>query len=94
MSKFNDCECNKCIVEGLARYVGRTVTLYTTSGGCSGDGFTGVLVSVDCDCVRLISSIGAPPDNIGKWSFKIKTPQKYNLHGKLFLLSYLSTYFF
>lgn len=28
---------NNCIVEGLCRYIGRTVTIFTTSGGLSGE---------------------------------------------------------
>lgn len=28
---------NNCIVEGLSRYIGRTVTIFTTSGGISGE---------------------------------------------------------
>lgn len=30
-------EHTKCIVTDLARYIGRTVTIFTTSGGISGD---------------------------------------------------------
>jgi len=41
--------------------IGQTVTIFTTSGGLSGNGFTGVLLSVDCNCVRLLADIGAPP---------------------------------
>lgn len=46
----------------LRRYIGQTVTIFTTSGGLSGSGFTGVLVSVDDCFVRLITRIGAAPD--------------------------------
>lgn len=49
------------IVEGLRRYFGQTVTIYTTSGGDSGSGFTGVLISVNCNFVRLLSDIGPAP---------------------------------
>ncbi len=52
-------EC--CLIEDLLRYVGRTVTIFTTSGGLSGSGFTGVLAGVCGDCVRLITDIGAAP---------------------------------
>ena len=45
----------------MARYIGKTVTIFTTSGGISGSGFTGVLASVDERVVRLITCIGAPP---------------------------------
>jgi len=49
----------KHLVESMFRYVGQTVTIFTTSGGLSGNGFTGVLLSVDCNCVRLLADIGA-----------------------------------
>lgn len=49
------------LLESLSRYTGQTVTIFTTSGGCSGAGFTGVLASVNENCVRLITNIGAPP---------------------------------
>lgn len=45
----------------LARHIGQTVTIFTTSGGESGEGFTGVLISVNCHFVRLISQIGSAP---------------------------------
>jgi len=50
-----------CLVESMCRYIGQTVTIFTTSGGLSGSGFTGVLLTVDCNCVRLLADIGAPP---------------------------------
>lgn len=49
------------IVDGLGRYFGQTVTIFTTSGGISGSGFTGVLVFCDCNVVKLITDIGAAP---------------------------------
>ncbi|MFL0267225.1 hypothetical protein [Candidatus Clostridium radicumherbarum] len=45
----------------LARHIGQTVTIFTTSGGDSGEGFTGVLISVNRCFVRLISAIGSAP---------------------------------
>ena len=50
-----------CLVESMCRHIGQTVTIFTTSGGLSGSGFTGVLLTVDCNCVRLLADIGAPP---------------------------------
>ena len=49
------------IIECMCRYVGQTVTIFTTSGGLSGSGFTGVLISCDCDIVRLLTDMGAGP---------------------------------
>jgi hypothetical protein len=45
----------------LARHIGQTVTIFTTSGGESGEGFTGVLASVNRGFVRLITNIGSAP---------------------------------
>ncbi len=45
----------------LANYVGETVTVFTSSGGQSGSGFTGVILTVNNVFVRLISRIGPPP---------------------------------
>ncbi len=49
------------IVDSMFRYIGQTVTIFTTSGGLSGSGFTGVLLSVDCNTVRLLADVGASP---------------------------------
>lgn len=48
-------------VNHLANYIGETVTIFTTSGGESGEGFTGVLLSVNNSFVRLITQIGTAP---------------------------------
>lgn len=45
----------------LADFIGETVTIFTTSGGQSGSGFTGVVLSVNAVFVRLITRIGPPP---------------------------------
>lgn len=45
----------------LAEYTGTTVTIFTSSGGQSGAGFTGVLLAVNPVFVRLITRIGPPP---------------------------------
>ena len=46
---------------GLAKYIGQTVTIFTTSGGESGRGFTGVVASVNRNVVKLITQIGPAP---------------------------------
>ncbi|NLP14846.1 MAG: hypothetical protein GX383_10335 [Clostridium sp.] len=45
----------------LSKYIGETVTIFTKSGGQSGAGFTGVILSVNDCFVRLITRIGPPP---------------------------------
>ena len=52
---------NGNFVGNLARYIGQTVTIFTTSGGQSGRGFTGVLALVNPSFVRLITQIGPAP---------------------------------
>lgn len=48
-------------VNDLARHIGQTVTIFTTSGGESGRGFTGVLISVNPSFVRLVTQLGSAP---------------------------------
>lgn len=48
-------------IESIRIYLGQTVTVFTTSGGLSGSGFTGVLIFVDCNCVKLLTDMGAAP---------------------------------
>ena len=49
------------LIESLECHIGKTVTIFTTSGGISGAGFTGVLACVGGGVVRLITAIGAAP---------------------------------
>jgi len=49
------------LIASLFRHIGQTVTIFTTSGGLSGSGFTGTLAGVDCNVVKLITAIGAAP---------------------------------
>lgn len=50
-------------VRQISRYVGETVTIFTTSGGASGCGFTGVVLSVNRCFLRLVTDFGAAPTN-------------------------------
>lgn len=47
--------------KNLCRYTGETVTIFTKSGGQSGSGFTGVVLTVNDCFVRLITRIGPAP---------------------------------
>lgn len=49
------------LTRALEKYIGETVTIFTTSGGMSGCGFTGVLLGVNDCFVRLITQIGPAP---------------------------------
>jgi hypothetical protein len=57
MANVSDCN----FVAHMARYIGETVTVFTTSGGLSGQGFTGVLLAVNPTFIRLLNETGAPP---------------------------------
>ena len=54
---------NQSLVQHMCRFIGQTVTIFTTSGGPSGCGFTGLLMSVNPCYVRLSTEIGAAPAN-------------------------------
>jgi len=47
----------------MSRFIGQTVTIFTASGGPSGCGFTGTLMSVNPCFVRLSTQQGTPPAN-------------------------------
>lgn len=47
----------------LCRFIGETVTIFTTSGGVSGCGFTGTLLSINCNFVRIVTHQGNAPTN-------------------------------
>ena len=49
------------LVDSLADNIGRVVTIFTQSGGCSGRGFTGLLVSVNSDTCKLVTSLPTAP---------------------------------
>ncbi len=53
----------QALVEHMRRYVTETVTIFTTSGGPTGCGFTGVVLSVNSRFVRLLTDMGFPPAN-------------------------------
>lgn len=59
----NNCSENQKLIRHLHEFTGQTVTIFTTSGGVSGCGFTGVILSVNCDFVRLVTQQGTPPAN-------------------------------
>ncbi|MDF2540662.1 MAG: putative rane protein [Herbinix sp.] len=50
-------------VRHISEFVGETVTIFTTSGGASGCGFTGTILDVNCNFVRLVTHRGIAPSN-------------------------------
>lgn len=72
MSRRHNCETDnrnnpednnneRGIEKELENFIGKTVTIFTTSGGESGSGFTGVLIRVNSRFVTLITKIGPAP---------------------------------
>jgi hypothetical protein len=59
-NRYND---NGYLLNHLFEFIGQTVTIFTASGGVSGCGFTGVLIKVNCDYVRIVVQQGTPPVN-------------------------------
>lgn len=53
--------CNNSLARHICEFIGKPVTIFTTSGGMSGCGFTGVVLSVNSCFVRLITEQGTPP---------------------------------
>jgi hypothetical protein len=51
------------LVDHIREFLGETVTIFTTSGGASGCGFTGVIIMVNPCFVRLVTDQGMPPAN-------------------------------
>lgn len=54
---------NQSLTHHLCEFIGETVTIFTTSGGISGCGFTGLLLAVNCNFVRLMTQQGTAPAN-------------------------------
>lgn len=59
-NKYYNCE-NESFKESLLKFMGQTITIFTVSGGISGDGFTGVLLKVSNDHIILLTEIQSPP---------------------------------
>ena len=54
---------DQSLVSHMCNFIGDTVTIFTTSGGPSGCGFTGILMAVNCEYVRVSTNIGRGPAN-------------------------------
>jgi len=62
-SRSNSCGENLAFVRHISHFVGEAVIIFTTSGGASGCGFAGTILSVNCEFVRLVTHQGMPPAN-------------------------------
>jgi hypothetical protein len=59
----NGFNSNQSLAAHMNKFVGETVTIFTKSGGVSGCGFTGVVLAVNCDFIRLVTRRGTAPTN-------------------------------
>lgn len=57
----NNDDFQENLFEELRENKGRFVTVFTQSGGCSGRGFTGLLVEVNRRFIRLVTSFPCAP---------------------------------
>lgn len=48
----------------LSDMIGETVTIFTESGGGSGQGFTGIVIGCNECFVRLVTSFGSAPSHV------------------------------
>ncbi|WP_243159346.1 hypothetical protein [Clostridium sp. cel8] len=67
-STSDDCEDENYSIgsinflDNLNNYIGKSITIFTASGGESGSGFSGVLMDTNKYFLRLITKIGPAPD--------------------------------
>jgi hypothetical protein len=54
-------EGNESFIDSLSSYIGQTITIFTISGGESGAGFTGVLLNISKDFIKLLTEPSSPP---------------------------------
>jgi hypothetical protein len=47
--------------DALIGNTGKIITVFTASGGCSGRGFTGLLVEANCRFIKLITRLPSAP---------------------------------
>lgn len=59
----NDCCCcdNDSIRKTLIENIGRVVIVFTTTGGCAGEGFTGLVTTVCDGTVKLVTTLPSAP---------------------------------
>ena len=62
-SCYHDSNKDNSFVRLISRYIGKAITIFTTSGVASDSGFTGTVLSVNSQFVRLITQQATPPTN-------------------------------
>ena len=63
----------------LQESLGKTVTVYTASGGASGRGFTGLLIHVFADSIHILTDAASPPQFYSKSRKKGRNEKGYPL---------------
>lgn len=56
---------NEALSNEFKKHTGKTVTIYTASGGDSGKGFTGILINANNHFIRLIKEIPCSSPDYG-----------------------------
>lgn len=69
-------------VEHLREFIGRTVTIFTTSGGESGSGFTGVILRVNNNFVTLLTQVGTVPGTVLDNEASVSSTNETRVNGK------------
>ncbi|ABK61572.1 hypothetical protein [Clostridium novyi] len=74
----NSVDKNMKLSSHFSKYIGQTVTIFVTTGGGGGLGFTGVVLSVNRCFLRLITRVGSAPEcPVGNGcSFPVKNDYK------------------
>ena len=74
------CGYDSCLLDSIAKNIGKIVTVFTASGGASGSGFTGLLTACDGDCIKLVTTLPAPPP----YPFpECSCGSRFNLYGDM-----------
>lgn len=62
MPCHEDCCCDIGVIrKTLMENTGKVVTIFTESGGCSGEGFTGLVACVHDDACKVITTLPSGP---------------------------------
>ena len=61
MACTNNTSTNTNLVDSIASNLGKVCTVFTKSGGASGCGFTGLLVQVNDDFIKVVTQLPCSP---------------------------------
>jgi hypothetical protein len=61
----------------LQSFIGKPITVFVDSGGASGRGFTGILIEVLSDSIKLVTSSPSAPGNRSGYPCKKKQHSRF-----------------